>query len=206
MDLRIGEPNVTADSPAPSTGSSTQEYIQHEPNAIHIAELRRSIVSLWAYVVTVAALIFVLVLARRLPADYFSSGVSGYQIPELALYLLPLVVTLLGLRRLFNCRYSVLETEIIARQGILSFKYEVTRVRFTQIRYTRACQSIFQRFWGYGDLCLFTTNHDCPDLKFYGIRNPQAAAEKINQLQEKTGKISPFRKGETAESRGEIAL
>lgn len=97
---------------------------------------------------------------------------------------IPIGLFLRGAYRIYNVRYSVDARAIEMRRGILSFRQNITRIRFEDIRSIEARQTVFEQMLGIGNIAIGTAANSGLEIGFEGIANPREVQQVIQQERE----------------------
>lgn len=128
---------------------------------------------------------------------------------RIAIYLLLVPFCGLGLLLLLQealaCASSAIvisRERIASRRGILS--KATSEIRICDVRNVQLRQTFFQRLLGLGDLGISSAAHCSQEVTIYGIRDPEAVAELVRQLQR--GVLQPAIPRAVTDNTGALAV
>ena len=83
------------------------------------------------------------------------------------------------LRRRFNFQYRLKKHGIIVRNGLLSTKLGIARIKYRDIREIRVEQDVVGRIFNYGNLLIGTASTGDHEIEFRQVSNPRQIAHWI---------------------------
>ncbi len=147
---------------------------------------RSEVVRLTLFVVTCVACV---VLSQRFPGSVmsgplFSLGEHSFFLNLPLFWLVPAVVLLNVIMRIYNVRYSIDSNGLQTRVGILSFNQVITRIRFEDIRSIETEQTIIERILDIGIVEMGTAATAGLEMIFEGVAAPRTVQEMIQRERE----------------------
>lgn len=97
------------------------------------------------------------------------------------IWCIPLGLFLKAAYTKFNVRYSVDARAIEMRQGRLSLRQSITRIRFEDIRSIEASQTVVEQMLSIGSVTIGTAASAGLEVGFFGIGNPREVQQVIQQ-------------------------
>lgn len=95
------------------------------------------------------------------------------------LWIIPALLLLTVIWRVYNVRYLVDNYGIETKTGILSWNQLITRIRFEDIRSIEARQNVIEQLLGIGRVAIGTAASSGMEILFLGIKNPMEVQQII---------------------------